>query len=142
MNSIVISIGDELLIGQTINTNAGWMGAVLNRNGVELTEVLTISDDEIAIKDAFVYAQAKANLVLITGGLGPTKDDITKRVFADYFNAPLVENKKALENVEGFFKRYNREMLEINKFQALTDPSNIYLIKRKTLSYTVVFSKI
>ena len=119
MNSIVISIGDELLIGQTINTNAGWMGAVLNRNGVELTEVLTISDDEIAIKDAFVYAQAKANLVLITGGLGPTKDDITKRVFADYFNAPLVENKKALENVEGFFKRYNREMLEINKFQAL-----------------------
>ena len=119
MNSIVISIGDELLIGQTINTNAGWMGAVLNRNGVELTEVLTISDDEIAIKDAFVYAQAKANLVLITGGLGPTKDDITKRVFADYFNVPLVENKKALENVEGFFKRYNREMLEINKFQAL-----------------------
>lgn len=119
MNSIVISIGDELLIGQTINTNAGWMGAVLNRNGVELTEVLTISDDEIAIKEAFVYAQAKANLVLITGGLGPTKDDITKRVFADYFNAPLVENKKALQNVEGFFKRYNREMLEINKFQAL-----------------------
>ena len=119
MNAIIISIGDELLIGQTINTNAGWMGAALNRNGVELKEVLTISDDEFAIKEALVYAEAKANLVLITGGLGPTKDDITKRVFANYFNVPLIENKEALDNVIGFFKRYNLEMLPINKLQAL-----------------------
>ncbi|MAW66283.1 MAG: competence/damage-inducible protein A [Flavobacteriales bacterium] len=119
MNAIVISIGDELLIGQTINTNAGWMGAGLNRNGVELREVLTICDDELAIKEALTYAQSKASLVLITGGLGPTKDDITKKIFADYFNTPLIENKKALVNVEDFFKRYNLEMLSVNKRQAL-----------------------
>lgn len=119
MNAIVISIGDELLIGQTLNTNAGWMGAELNKNGVELIEVLTISDDSIAIHNAFNYAANKARLVLITGGLGPTKDDITKKVFADYFNAPLLENKEALDNVERFFKRYNREVLPVNKLQAL-----------------------
>ncbi len=119
MNAIVISIGDELLIGQTLNTNAGWMGAELNKNGVELIEVLTISDDSLAIHNAFNYAANKARLVLITGGLGPTKDDITKKVFADYFNAPLLENKEALNNVERFFKRYNREVLPVNKLQAL-----------------------
>ena len=119
MNAIVISIGDELLIGQTLNTNAGWMGAELNKNGVELIEVLTISDDRIAIHNAFNYAANKARLVLITGGLGPTKDDITKKVFADYFNAPLLENKEALDNVERFFKKYNREVLPVNKLQAL-----------------------
>ena len=119
MNAIVISIGDELLIGQTLNTNAGWMGSELNKNGVELTEVLTVCDDGKAIQDALSYAGNKARLVLVTGGLGPTKDDITKKAFADYFNAPLLENKEALDNVERFFKRYNLDMLPVNKLQAL-----------------------
>ena len=119
MNAIVLSIGDELLIGQTLNTNAAWMGSELNKNGVELIEVLTISDTAKSILEALKYAESKAKLVLITGGLGPTKDDITKKVFADYFNAPLIENKEALKNVEGFFKRYNRDMLPVNKLQAL-----------------------
>lgn len=103
MNSIIISIGDELLIGQTVNTNATWMGKELNDIGVEVLEVLTVSDTEKAIEEALEYAGKKASLVLLTGGLGPTKDDITKKVFASYFNAPLVENKEALENVESFF---------------------------------------
>lgn len=119
MNAVIISIGDELLIGQTINTNASWMGSKLNKNGVELIEVLTISDQKKAIDEALNYAESKADLILITGGLGPTNDDITKKVFADYFNTSLVENKKALENVEGFFKRYNHKMLPINRLQAL-----------------------
>ena len=119
MKCIIVSIGDELLIGQTINTNAGWMGAELNRIGVEVIEVLTISDQGPAINEAMTYASSKSEIVLITGGLGPTKDDITKKVFADYFNVPLVENKEALENVEGFFARYNRPMLPVNKLQAL-----------------------
>lgn len=119
MKSIIISIGDELLIGQTINTNAGWMGAELHKIGVEVIEVLTISDNGSAIDQAMNYAASKAKIVLITGGLGPTKDDITKKVFADFFNVPLIENKEALENVEGFFKRYNRPMLPVNKLQAL-----------------------
>jgi nicotinamide-nucleotide amidase len=119
MNAVIISIGDELLIGQTINTNASWMGSQLNKNGIELIEVLTISDQKNAIDEALNYAESKADLILITGGLGPTKDDITKKVFADYFNTSLVENKKALENVEGFFKRYNHKILPINRLQAL-----------------------
>ncbi len=130
MNSIVISIGDELLIGQTINTNASWMGAELNKNGVELTKVITISDNAKAINDALSYAESRADLVLITGGLGPTKDDITKKVFADYFNAPLIENKEALANVEGFFKRYSRQMLPVNKLQALV-PSGCEMLLNK-----------
>lgn len=119
MNCIIISIGDELLIGQTINTNAGWMGSELNKIGVEVTEVLTIPDRGQAINQALEYAESRAGIVLLTGGLGPTKDDITKKVFAEFFNAPLIENKYALENAEGFFKRYNRPMLPINKLQAL-----------------------
>ncbi len=119
MNSIIISIGDELLIGQTVNTNATWMGEQLNSIGVEVIEVLTISDTETAILDALEYAERKASLVLLTGGLGPTKDDITKKVLANYFNAPLVENKEALENVENFFLDYDRDILPINRLQAL-----------------------
>lgn len=130
MQSIIISIGDELLIGQTINTNSGWMGAELNKIGVDVIEVLTISDKHHAIEQALSYAGSKADIVLITGGLGPTKDDITKKVFADYFNAPLVENKRALENVEGFFKRYNREMLPVNKLQALV-PAGCQMLLNK-----------
>ena len=119
MNSIIISIGDELLIGQTVNTNATWMGSELNNIGVEVLEVLTISDTEIAIEEALKYAGNKVPLVLITGGLGPTKDDITKKVFAKFFNAPLVENKIVLENVKRIFKAYNSQMLPINNLQAL-----------------------
>lgn len=130
MNAIVVSIGDELLIGQTINTNAGWMGAELNKIGVEVTEVLTISDNREAIEQAMEYGESKANIVLITGGLGPTKDDITKKVFAEFFNAPLVENKRALENVEGFFKRYNRPMLPVNKLQALVPAGSQMLLNK------------
>jgi nicotinamide-nucleotide amidase len=95
------------------------MGSELNKIGVEVTEVLTISDQGQAINEALTYAETRAGIVLLTGGLGPTKDDITKKVFADFFNAPLVENKQALENAEGFFKRYNRPMLPVNKLQAL-----------------------
>ena len=119
MNSIIVSIGDELLIGQTVNTNATWMGRELNNIGVEVLEVLTISDTETAIEDALKYAGNKVPLVLITGGLGPTKDDITKKVFAKFFNAPLVENKVVLENVKRMFKAYNSTMLPINNLQAL-----------------------
>lgn len=131
MNSVIISIGDELLIGQTINTNAGWMGKELNKNGIELLQVLTIPDEVDAIVRAMDYASEQADLVLLTGGLGPTKDDITKNTFAKYFNAPLIENKEALRNVEEFFSRYNREMLPVNKLQALVPKGAEMLLNKK-----------
>jgi nicotinamide-nucleotide amidase len=130
MNSIIVSIGDELLIGQTVNTNATWMGRELNKIGVEVVEVLTISDTETAIEAALKYAGDKVPLVLLTGGLGPTKDDITKKVFARYFNAPLIENKTALENVKRIFKEYNSPMLPINNLQALV-PSGCEMLLNK-----------
>lgn len=130
MNCIIISIGDELLIGQTTNTNAGWMGSKLNKIGIEVNEVLTISDKYDAIREALDYASTKASIVLLTGGLGPTKDDITKNVFTDYFNVPLVENKEALEHVENFFNRYNRPMLPINRLQALIPAGSKMLLNK------------
>lgn len=131
MNCIIVSIGDELLIGQTINTNAGWMGMELNKHGVEVTQVLTISDDFEAIKNAMAYGEANADVVLITGGLGPTKDDITKKTFADYFNVPLVQDKAALENVISFFKKYGREILPVNELQALVPEGCEMLLNKK-----------
>ena len=78
MKLAIISIGDELLIGQTINTNASWMGVQCTNIGITVSQVLTISDDEQEILDCLSYCQNKFDLVLITGGLGPTNDDITK----------------------------------------------------------------
>lgn len=130
MKSILISIGDELLIGQTVNTNATWMGTELNKIGIEVVEVLTISDQQKAIEDAMAYAEQKCDLVLLTGGLGPTKDDITKKTFSDFFNAPLIENKLALENVEGFFKKYGRPMTPVNKLQALVPAGSKMLLNK------------
>lgn len=130
MHAIIISIGDELLIGQTVNTNATWMGKELNSVGVEVVEVLTVSDQKGAIEKALAYGENSAEIVLLTGGLGPTKDDITKKVFADYFGAPLIENKEALENVEGFFAKYNRPMLPINKLQALVPKGSVMLLNK------------
>lgn len=130
MNSIIVSIGDELLIGQTLNSNATWMGRELNDIGVNVVEVLTISDTEIAIEDALKYAGSKVPLVLITGGLGPTKDDITKKVFAKYFNVPLVENKNVLENVKRIFKDYNSPMLPVNNSQAFV-PKGCEVLQNK-----------
>lgn len=131
MNCIIVSIGDELLIGQTINTNAGWMGNELNKQGVEVTQVLTISDDFEAIKNALAYGEANADVVLITGGLGPTKDDITKKTFADYFNVPLVQDKAALKNVISFFEKYGREILPVNELQALVPEGCEMLLNKK-----------
>jgi nicotinamide-nucleotide amidase len=114
----LISIGDELLIGQTINTNAAWLGQELSLIGVRVKWVTTISDGENDIKDAFDLALSRADLVVVTGGLGPTKDDITKHTLAKYFNTELVINQEVLEKVEFFFRKRGREILEVNRLQA------------------------
>lgn len=115
----IISIGDELLIGQTINTNASWMGAQLADNGIKVSYVATISDSWDAIMQALQAAQQRSQVVLITGGLGPTKDDITKQVLCAYFETQMVLNEAVLHHVESFFIKRNRPMLEVNKLQAM-----------------------
>lgn len=119
INVEIISIGDELLIGQTINTNASWIGAQLADNGIKVSYVATISDTWEAITAALQEAQKRSQVVLITGGLGPTKDDITKQVLCAYFDTQLVLDQKVLSHVESFFIKRNRPMLEVNKMQAM-----------------------
>ncbi|MBX2972056.1 MAG: CinA family nicotinamide mononucleotide deamidase-related protein [Flavobacteriales bacterium] len=115
----IISIGDELLIGQTVNTNAGWMGGQLALIGIRVTRVVTISDHRQDILDAM--SAAVADVVLITGGLGPTKDDITKEALCDFFGTQLVRDKEVEARVVDMYRRMGRDpedILEMNIAQA------------------------
>ncbi|MDI6045901.1 competence/damage-inducible protein A [Flavobacterium yafengii] len=120
MKATIVTIGDEILIGQIVDTNSGFIAKSLDKIGVEINEMISISDDKKHILDTFAVLQNKVDLVIITGGLGPTKDDITKKTFCDYFDDELVVDQKVLAHVtqliEGFYKR---TITQINKDQAL-----------------------
>jgi nicotinamide-nucleotide amidase len=114
----IITIGDEILIGQIIDTNSAWMAAKLNEEGISVKQISSVSDNREHILTALAEAATRADIILITGGLGPTKDDITKKTLAEYFNVGLVLNADVLANVESIFKKYNRPLLEVNRKQA------------------------
>jgi nicotinamide-nucleotide amidase len=116
MRVTLVSIGDELLIGQTVNTNASWLGRELSMIGARIQEVLTISDDQDHIRRAIEVTEA--DLIIVTGGLGPTKDDRTKKVLSKYFEMPLILHEPTLKHIEAFFARRNRPMLQANIEQA------------------------
>ncbi len=118
MKAVIISIGDELLIGQTVDTNSSWMGKELSKIGVAVVRKWAISDAEEDILSSLKEAEQRADLVLITGGLGPTKDDITKHCLCKYFNTKLVRNKGVEDRVTAFFTKLNRPILEVNRMQA------------------------
>jgi nicotinamide-nucleotide amidase len=118
MKAAIVSIGDELLIGQTINTNASYIGEQLTLIGVDVQVVFTISDKEDDILSTLALCQNKYQLVVLTGGLGPTKDDITKTTLAKYFGVNLVENQAVLQNVMSFFASYKKEVQPVNLLQA------------------------
>src|SRR6201986_487463 len=133
MQAELITIGDEILIGQIVDTNSAWMAQKLNSIGIRVKQITSISDDKQHILNALAEAHQRAKVILITGGLGPTKDDITKKTLAEYFGVGLVENKEALENLENIFKRLrgaNSELLDINRQQALV-PENCEVILNK-----------
>lgn len=118
-NDVVIcSIGDEILIGQILNTNAKWMAENLNKNGFRVIQMLSIGDSKEEILDMLDTYAGEASMVLVTGGLGPTKDDITKATLCEYFDSKLVRNPKVLNHVESFFKNRNKEITELNRKQA------------------------
>ncbi len=119
MKAELLTIGDEILIGQIVNTNSVWMAQQLNQMGVQVCHMASVADDETAIVDAFDAAAKRADFVFITGGLGPTKDDITKKTFANYFDAPLEENQQILDDVQSFFTARGRDMGRLNRMQAL-----------------------
>lgn len=120
MKATIVTIGDEILIGQIVDTNSAFIAKSLDRIGVEINEMVSISDDKNHILDTFSTLQNTVDLVIVTGGLGPTKDDVTKKTFCDYFEDELVVNQEVLAHVtqliEGFYKR---EITQINKDQAL-----------------------
>ena len=96
----VITIGDELLIGQVVDTNSAWIGSELNNIGIELIRITSVRDRKDEIISAIDSAMERANIVLMTGGLGPTKDDITKQVLCDYFNTELIFDESVLANIK------------------------------------------
>ncbi|MBN1650926.1 MAG: competence/damage-inducible protein A, partial [Bacteroidales bacterium] len=118
MTAEIISIGDELLIGQVINTNASWMGDLLNRNGIRVTQIKAIADDKEAILKAIDEGFKASDLILITGGLGPTKDDITKHTLCEYFDTKLVFNEEAFVRIKEIFALRHFEVTDVNKAQA------------------------
>lgn len=123
----IITIGDEILIGQIVDTNSAWMAAKLNEEGIRVKQISSVSDDRQHILTALAEAASRADIIFITGGLGPTKDDITKLTLAAYFDVKLVLNEEALNNVSNIFKRYNRPLLEVNRKQAEV-PENCEII--------------
>jgi len=114
----IITIGDEILIGQIVDTNSAWMAKQLNAIGVSVKQITSVSDNEDHIIQSLADAEKRADIILITGGLGPTKDDITKKTLAKYFNMGFRRDEGALEMVRQIFEKYKRPLIDINMQQA------------------------
>ncbi len=130
MTTEIINIGDELLIGQVINTNASWMAEQLNLAGFRVNQVSVIRDDREHILAAMAEAESRAEIVLISGGIGPTRDDITKHTMCEFFNTQLVFNMDAYHDVEEIFARRGYPVTELNRQQAEL-PENCLSIENK-----------
>ncbi|MGG7034565.1 MAG: competence/damage-inducible protein A [Flavobacterium sp.] len=128
MKAAIITIGDEILIGKITDTNSGFIAKSLDKIGVEICEMISISDNRDCILSALQKYQNQVELVVITGGLGPTKDDVTKKTFCDYFEDVLVVDEKVLVHVTGLIEQiYQRPITQINKDQALVPSRCIVL---------------
>ena len=123
----IITIGDELLNGQVIDTNSAWMAEQLNLVGIKVHQITSISDNQQHILSTLREAGSRAKLILITGGLGPTKDDITKQTLCKHFDAPLVFCEAAYKNVEKLFAARGVAVTELNRLQAMV-PANCTVI--------------
>ena len=127
MKAEIITIGDEILIGQIVDTNSQWIGVELNKIGVSVYQISSIQDDKQHILNALNEAQKRVDIVIITGGLGPTKDDITKHTIAEFFNDTLVLNEDVVNHIKALFEKYNIPFGELNKMQGLLPTKATYL---------------
>ena len=123
MKAELITIGDEILIGQIVDTNSAWMGQQLNLHGIEIYQITSVHDNHEHIMKAFAEAEKNADLVLITGGLGPTKDDITKNCLCEYFNTELIFYPEVFEHVQSLLSSRNVVINQLNHDQALLPAS-------------------
>ncbi|MBW2962874.1 competence/damage-inducible protein A [Mesonia aestuariivivens] len=119
MKAEIITIGDEILIGQIVDTNSAFISQELNKIGIDVHQITSIQDEENHILTSLKEASKRVQIVIVTGGLGPTKDDITKKTFCTYFKDELILNQDVLHNVEELFKKYVKDPIsELNKGQA------------------------
>lgn len=137
----IINIGDELLIGQVVNTNASWMGSILSEQGFEVIKILAIPDEKSAIKSAIDEAIQTADIILLSGGLGPTKDDITKKVLAEYFNSEMYFNEEAYQHIQDLFKSRGFVVSEVNKQQAYLPAKAEVIPNRNGTASGMLFEK-
>lgn len=124
----IITIGDEILYGQVVDTNSAFMGAELGKIGIRIKQITSISDEAAHIKKALDEALSRTDVILITGGLGPTKDDLTKTTLAEYFGVGLKLDEQSLADVTEIFRRHGRELTELNRQQAFL-PENCQPIR-------------
>jgi len=115
----IITIGDEILIGQIVDTNSAWIGKELNDIGIKVYQITSVQDNEDHILQAFSNAEDRVDLIIVTGGLGPTKDDITKKTMCKYFDCDLITDTHVLEDITKLFAQMGREMNDVQKGQAL-----------------------
>lgn len=128
MKAEIITIGDEILIGQIIDTNSAYIAKQLNKIGIDVYQITSIQDEKDHILQSLEAASKRVDIVIVTGGLGPTKDDITKHTFCEYFNDELVLDKKVLAHVEDIFEKYvDTPILDANKSQAFVPSKAITL---------------
>ncbi|KGL63104.1 competence/damage-inducible protein A [Polaribacter sp. Hel1_85] len=128
MQAEIITIGDEILIGQIVDTNSQFIGQQLNKIGVSVYQITSIQDEKQHILNALKEAQERVDIVIITGGLGPTKDDITKKTIAEYFNDDkFIEYPEVIAHIKGLFKKINHPFKEVQRTQAQLPSKATYL---------------
>ncbi len=131
MKAHIITIGDEILIGQIVDTNSAYISTALNDIGISVYQISSVQDDKDHILESFAFAKATSDIIIVTGGLGPTKDDVTKSTFCEFFDDELVFNQEVLDHVTHLFKKYvKKPLLESNKTQALVPSKATILTNR------------
>jgi len=131
MRAEIITIGDEILIGQIVDTNSAFLASELHKTGISVFQISSVQDERTHILSALKEAESRADLVIITGGLGPTRDDITKKVLCEYFADQLVENQEVLNHIEDLFRTYiSTPISDLNRQQALL-PSKAIVLNNK-----------
>ena len=141
MNAEIIAVGSELLLGQIANTNAKFISSQLSELGINVYYHSVIGDNGGRLKKAIEIAESRADLIIFSGGLGPTKDDLTKETIAEHLNVPLVFDEKALETIEKFFTNQGRPLTENNRKQALVLQGSEVLVNHHGLAPGMLLQK-
>lgn len=141
MKGTIITIGDEILLGQITDTNSAWLGNEMNLMGIDVVSMLTISDKKADIHNALDLSLAKSDVIVMTGGLGPTKDDITKHALAEYFDSGLTLDEALLAKIKGYFDKRDIPFLEAHEAQCYMPDKSTSLINNMGTAPGMLFEK-